>query len=67
MNLYKSLLLSSLLFTANSMYAEDNTRWQISSDKSIVWNGNIRIPHNDHIEMSGKSVSTVLRLSLIHI
>lgn len=64
MNLYKSLLLSSLLFTANSMYAEDNTRWQISSDKSIVWNGNIRIPHNDHIEMSGKSVSTVLRYGI---
>lgn len=63
MNLYKSLLLTSLL-TAYPLYAQDNTRWQISPDKSIVWNGDFNIPHHDHIEMSGKSVSTVLRYGI---
>lgn len=36
-------------------------RWQISTDGSIVWNIDDKIPHYDHIEMSGEKVSTVLR------
>ena len=36
-------------------------RWSITPDGSISWNVKDRIPHYDHIEMSGLKVSTVLR------
>ncbi len=36
-------------------------RWSINHDGSISWNVKDRIPHYDHIEMSGLKVSTVLR------
>lgn len=36
-------------------------RWSINPDGSISWNLKDRIPHYDHIEMSGLKVSTVLR------
>lgn len=36
-------------------------RWSINPDGSISWNVKDRIPHYDHIEMSGLKVSTVLR------
>lgn len=37
------------------------SRWQLVDDGSIVWNVRPDNIHNDHIEMSGKSVSVVLR------
>lgn len=37
------------------------SRWQLVDDGSIVWNVRPDNVHNDHIEMSGKSVSVVLR------
>lgn len=36
-------------------------RWSINPDRSISWEVKDRIPHYDHIEMSGLKVSTVLR------
>lgn len=36
-------------------------RWQIAEDGSINWLVDGRIPHYDHIEMSGERVSAVLR------
>ena len=36
-------------------------RWSINPHGSISWNVKDRIPHYDHIEMSGLKVSTVLR------
>lgn len=36
-------------------------RWTINPDGSISWDVKDRIPHYDHIEMSGLKVSTVLR------
>lgn len=36
-------------------------RWSINPDGSISWEVKDRIPHYDHIEMSGLKVSTVLR------
>ncbi|MDR1980584.1 MAG: hypothetical protein LBQ39_03050 [Tannerellaceae bacterium] len=52
-----------------SVAAEDNTavesavenRWSIQPDGSISWKIDGRLPHADHIEMSGLKVSTVLR------
>lgn len=34
-----------------------NDRWAIQPDGSIVWKIDDRLPHNDHIEMSGEKVS----------
>jgi hypothetical protein len=38
-------------------------RWQIDPSGSISWwvNADTRLPHNDHIEMSGEQLSVVLR------
>jgi len=36
-------------------------RWQIMPNHSIVWTVGKNLPHEDHIEMSGEQVSTVLR------
>lgn len=38
-----------------------SNRWQIDESGSITWTIDSRIPHNDHIEMSGEQISTVLR------
>lgn len=36
-------------------------RWEIDPQGGIVWNVDDRVPHYDHIEMSGEKVSAVLR------
>lgn len=36
-------------------------RWTINPEGGITWKIDQRIPHEDHIEMSGQKVSTVLR------
>ena len=45
----------------NSDFLAAQNRWSINHDGSISWNVKDRIPHYDHIEMSGLKVSTVLR------
>lgn len=54
------LTLASLLFLASSLSAED-TRWRMRPDGSILWQTDRNLPHEDHIEMSGKQLSFVLR------
>jgi hypothetical protein len=39
---------------------EDN-RWSINSYGGITWTIDERLPHSDHIEMSGEQISVVLR------
>lgn len=51
----------SLSFTLSLATTTEQSRWQIREDGSIEWILDERIPHYDHIEMSGKQVSTVLR------
>ncbi|HSF88362.1 MAG TPA: hypothetical protein VLA46_03030, partial [Saprospiraceae bacterium] len=41
--------------------AQDYRRWEINEDGSISWMIKGDIPHKDHIEMSGKQISCVLR------
>lgn len=41
--------------------AEPADRWQIQPDGAITWKINDRLPHSDHIEMSGQMISVVLR------
>lgn len=36
-------------------------RWHINQEGSITWNIDSRLPHYDHIEMSGEQISVVLR------
>lgn len=52
-------LLSLLWISSLSVSAAD--RWTINPAGGITWQVDERIPHEDHIEMSGLKVSTVLR------
>lgn len=36
-------------------------RWTANPDGSIVWNLKGQLPHRDHLEMSGRQVSTIVR------
>jgi len=49
------------LICLHPVQAQENTRWQLAADGGIVWTIDSRIPHDDHIEMSGKQLSVVLR------
>ena len=59
----KSKFLIPILFISISLSAQtynlpqQNDRWAIQHDGSIVWKIDDRLPHNDHIEMSGEKVS----------
>lgn len=53
-----SLLVALLLTT---WAPAQQQRWSMQPDGSIAWNIDRQLPHYDHIEMSGKEVSTVLR------
>jgi hypothetical protein len=43
------------------LFSQDYRRWQLNQDGSISWQINNSVPHSDHIEMSGKRISCVLR------
>ena len=45
--------------------AQEYRRWQINPDGSITWHVKNDIPHSDHIEMSGKRISCVLRYGVL--
>lgn len=60
MKKYFILCFLSILFTIPVAGKEGN-RWSINPDNSISWIIDDRLPHSDHIEMSGLKVSTVLR------
>lgn len=45
---------------ANLVCAND-IRWKVQDDGSILWKIDKRLPHYDHIEMSGSKMSSVLR------
>lgn len=51
----------TLLLLAAVCLAPAADRWSINADGSISWTIDGRIPHADHIEMSGLKVSTVIR------
>ncbi len=40
---------------------QKENRWEINTSGSISWNIDSRIPHYDHIEMSGEQISVVIR------
>lgn len=60
LSIITTILLSAT--TASAVSAEaGQTRWQIADDGPINWLIDCRLPHYDHIEMSGEKVSAILR------
>lgn len=58
------LLLSLIVvfhFQNNMLVRADENRWKINPSGSISWFIDNRLPHSDHIEMSGDSISAILR------
>jgi len=43
---------------------KQNDRWAIQKDGSITWNIKDRLPHTDHIEMSGEKVSLWVKYTI---
>ena len=54
------ICITGLLISLN-IKSQEITRWTLADNGGIAWQANDRIPHNDHIEMSGKQLSVVLR------
>ena len=54
-------LVVTLLSITLLAFSQDDRRWRMNSDGSIEWFIGNNIPHDDHIEMSGKKISCVLR------
>lgn len=50
-----------LTFIPFGISAQQNHRWNLCDNGSIRWNPTAKESHQDHIEMSGKTVSVVLR------
>ena len=55
------LLASSIALMPFCLNAQDNQRWTLEKEGHIRWQPEKTDAHQDHIEMSGKSVSVVLR------
>ena len=62
MNLFKKLAIAfSSCFFVICSGAKASNYWNINSNGSIFWKPVDGVFHNDHIEMSGKKISVVLR------
>ena len=61
MDLRRTLLLFSFIFTGSLAIAQPKGRWTIQDGGAIRWSINDNIPHDDHLEMSGQQLSVVLR------
>ena len=59
--LLKIVLASGIAFMPNCIQAQESTRWSLGNENQISWQPEKTDSHQDHIEMSGKSVSVVLR------
>jgi hypothetical protein len=64
---------SVILFIVSSITAtyaqlsslpEQNDRWKITADGSIEWQVDNRLPHSDHVEMSGEKISLWVQYGL---
>lgn len=57
----KKIIISLFYLLGVAAFCPAENRWTIEQDGSIKWTVDGRIPHYDHIEMSGEFLSTVLR------
>lgn len=55
-------LMAAFFTTGFSQDSIDENFWKISDEKSIVWDitNEGRLPHEDHVELSGRKVSAIL-------
>jgi len=54
-------LLLTILLNLPTLSAQQNTsRWSINDQGGVTWKIEDRIPHHDHMEMSGKKISAVV-------
>jgi len=56
-----AIIFSAVTYSVSAGNSGRQQRWQIAEDGSINWLVDGRIPHYDHIEMSGEKISAVLR------
>jgi hypothetical protein len=61
MRLFLFLISAFFLIAPASTTAQEYRRWQLNTDGTITWNIDKQLPHADHIEMSGKRISCVIR------
>lgn len=61
--LMKRFLLLPIIFISLLGMAQQN-RWALSDSNTISWKTDERLPHQDHIEMSGKFVSAVIHYGI---
>ena len=57
----KQIVVIVVLFLSLGLKAQEVNRWSLAGNGGIEWLPIERIPHSDHIEMSGKQLSVVLR------
>ncbi len=61
----KILIIQISLLVCISSYCQiadtSANRWKMASTGKIVWQIKDNLPHNDHLEMSGRKISAVLR------
>jgi hypothetical protein len=59
-----AILLPCAVYAQQSALPAQTDRWAIQPDGSIKWTINERLPHTDHIEMSGEKVSVWVQYGL---
>lgn len=58
----KLILISSIIVVISNLWAQSPAnRWSLSNGNTISWKPSKNEIHNDHIEMSGKYISAVIR------
>jgi len=61
MNKFSILTVVLLVSVLSIFQCNAQNRWKLNENGSITWKIDTRLPHDDHIEMSGKKVSVVVR------
>jgi len=61
---FLAFLLPGLLYAQQNALPQQTDRWAIQPDGSIKWTIDGRLPHSDHIEMSGEKVSVWVQYGL---
>lgn len=57
----KYILFGFLFISGICSLKAQHDRWKITESGAIEWNIDSRLPHSDHLEMSGQQLSVVLR------
>jgi hypothetical protein len=58
------IILLLILFCFSTLLPQNSKRWNLNKDQSISWNINKASAHEDHIEMSGLQISSVIHYGI---